>query len=73
MKKKNDIKPGHLVIWRNEAQTGKILEVGVVLGLEESSPFDDSPLSGARIMWETGVYWSPLEQIISVKEYEKIN
>ena len=69
---KSKIKPGDLVIWSNEAETGQILEVGVVTSLEDSSPNDDmSPMKGARIIWETGVYWSPLEQIVSVKEYEE--
>ena len=74
MIQKNKIKPGDLVIWANEAETGDILEVGVVTSLEESRPNDKmSPMKGARIIWETGVFWSPLEQIVSVKEYEENN
>mgnify|MGYP003327193792 CR=1 FL=1 len=74
MIQKNKIKPGDLVIWANEAESGDILEVGVVTSLEESQPNDGmSPMKGAKIIWETGVFWSPLEQIVSVKEYEKIN
>ena len=74
MIQKNKIKPGDLVIWANEAETGDILEVGVVTSLEESRPNDEmSPMKGARIIWESGVFWSPLEQVVSVKEYEKIN
>ena len=74
MIQKNKIKPGDLVIWANEAESGNILEVGVVTSLEESHPNDGmSPMKGARIIWESGVFWSPLEQVVSVKEYEKIN
>ena len=74
MIQKNKIKPGDLVIWANEAETGDILEVGVVTSLEESRPNDEmSPMKGAWIIWETGAYWSPIGQIVSVKEYEKIN
>lgn len=70
--KKKKIKPGDLVIWVNEAIEGKIQEVGVVTSLENSVPNDDlSPIPGARIIWESGVYWSPLEQVVSVKEYEQ--
>lgn len=71
MIKKNKIHPGDLVIWANEAQSGKILEVGVVLSLKDSVPNDNmSPMKGARIIWESGVYWSPLEQIVKVDEGE---
>ena len=74
MIQKNKIKPGDLVIWANEAESGDILEVGVVTSLEESQPNDGmSSMKGARIIWESGVFWSPLEQVVSVKEYEKIN
>lgn len=74
MKKINKIKPGDLVIWANEAESGQIQEVGVVTSLENSEPNDGmSPMKGARIIWETGIYWSPLEQIVSVKAYEKID
>ena len=74
MNQKNKIKLGDLVIWANEAESGQIQEVGVVTSLEDSQPNDEmSPMKGARIIWETGVFWSPLEQIVSVKEYEKIN
>jgi len=74
MIQKNKIKPGDLVIWANEAESGDILEVGVVTSLEESQPNDGmSPMKGVRIIWESGVFWSPLEQVVSVKEYEKIN
>ena len=72
--KENKIRPGDLVIWVNEAESGKIQEVGVVTSLENSVPNDGmSSMKGARIIWEHGVYWSPLEQIVSVKEYEKNN
>ena len=74
MIQKNKIKPGDLVIWANEAESGDILEVCVVTSLEESQPNDGmSSMKGARIIWESGVFWSPLEQVVSVKEYEKIN
>ncbi len=72
--KANKIRPGDLVIWVNEATSGKIQEVGVVTSIENSMPNDDmSPMKGARIIWEHGVYWSPLDQVMSVKEYEKNN
>ncbi len=74
MMKENKIRPGDLVIWANEAESGQIQEVGVVTSLENSVPNDNmSPMKGARIIWETGVYWSPLDQIVSVKEYEENN
>lgn len=74
MNQKNKIKLGDLVIWANEAESGQIQEVGVVTSLEDSQPNDEmNPMKGARIIWESGVFWSPLEQIVSVKEYEKIN
>ena len=74
MNQKNKIKLGDLVIWANEAESGQIQEVGVVTSLEDSQPNDEMcPMKGARIIWESGVFWSPLEQIVSVKEYEKIN
>ena len=71
MIKKNKIHPGDLVIWANEAQSGKILEVGVVLSLKDSEPYDGiGTMKGVRIVWESGVYWSPLEQIVKVDEGE---
>lgn len=74
MNQKNKIKLGDLVIWANEAESGQIQEVGVVTSLEDNQPNDKmNPIKGARIIWESGVFWSPLKQIVSVKEYEKIN
>jgi len=74
MSKKNKIRPGDLVIWLNEAESGNIQEVGVVTSLEESAPNDGmSAMKGAKIIWEHGVFWSPIHQIVSVKEYEGKN
>ena len=74
MMKENKIRPGDLVIWVNEAESGQIQEVGVVTSLENSVPNDNmSPMKGALIIWESGVYWSPLDQVVSVKEYEENN
>jgi len=71
--KVNNIKPGDLVIWVNEAKSGQIQEVGVVTSIENSVPGAAVLMKGARIIWEHGVYWSPLDQVMSVKEYEKNN
>ncbi len=61
--KKNKVKPGDLVAWINEVESGNILEAGVVIELHYN---EAASLHGAKIAWETGIYWSPLDQIVKV-------
>ena len=61
--KKNKIQPGDLVGWLRESTKGKIQEAGVVIELVYN---DSVNLAGAKIAWESGVFWSPLDQVVKL-------
>ena len=67
VKKKSKIFPGDLVVWINEHNTGNILEAGVVIELHYN---EFASCHGAKIAWESGIFWSPLKQLVKVEKGE---
>jgi len=57
------IEHGSLVAWADEYRDGSIREVGIVLSTGRR---DDRNGVGAWICWPTGIYWSPVESVVSV-------
>ena len=60
---KNKIQSGDLVGWLSEHTKDKIQEAGVVIELAYN---DSVNLAGAKIAWKSGVFWSPLDQIVKL-------
>lgn len=61
-----EIKPGDLVMWLVDMVVDEITETGIVMELST----DDSGEPGAKVSWKSGVYWSPLKLIRSIRDYE---
>tara|TARA_B100001094_G_C17619598_1_gene525186 strand:+ start:352 stop:567 length:216 start_codon:yes stop_codon:yes gene_type:complete len=69
--KQTEILPGDLVVWLNEFESGNILETGVAVGLENG--YKVKHVKGAWVAWKSGVYWSPLKQIVKVDDKQSNN
>lgn len=66
--KNNDLNPGDLVGWKKEINEGKVLEAGVVLELVDRVDEDNKVIKGAKIVWESGVFWSPIDLMEKLEE-----
>ena len=64
---KTNLQKGDLVAWTCEIKTGKILEVGIVLGFEHKVIASNETL-GAKVAWKSGAYWTPVEQLLKVEQ-----
>lgn len=64
---KKNLQKGDLVAWTCEIKTGKILEVGIVLGFEHKVIASKETL-GAKVAWKSGAYWTPVEQLLKVEQ-----
>jgi len=64
---KTNLQKGDLVAWTCEIKTGKILEVGIVLGFEHKVIASKETL-GAKVAWKSGAYWTPVEQLSKVEQ-----
>ena len=64
---KKNLQKGDLVAWTCEIKTGKILEVGIVLGFDHKVIASKETL-GAKVAWKSGAYWTPVEQLLKVEQ-----
>lgn len=64
---KTNLQKGDLVAWTCEFKTGKVLEVGIVLGFEHKVISSKETL-GAKVSWKCGAYWTPVEQLSKVEQ-----
>ena len=62
----HEIKPGDLVMWLVDVVVDELTETGIVMELSTGENGDP----GAKVSWKSGVYWSPINLIRSVKDYE---
>ena len=65
---RHNIKEGELVMWQLDLICEDLSETGIVIEIVA----DSAGIPGAKVAWKSGVYWSPVELIRSIKDYHAL-